>query len=77
METNLVRRRDENLRISKDRWWVALPLLRRSSSVATTQRAKDYDGGDFERNGRGKINSEKQKSEEEGKTSPFIKPFKN
>ena len=56
---------------------VALPLLRHSSSEVTTERAKDCDERDFERKGRGKINSEKQKSEEEGKTSPFIKPLKN
>ena len=77
MGTNLVRMRDENLRILEDKWWVASPQLHRSSSAVTTQRAKDCDGGDFEREGRGKINSEKQKSAEEGKTSTFIKPLKN
>ena len=51
---------------------MALPLPRCSSSAATTQRVKDYDRGDFERKGRGKVNSKKQKSEEEGKTSPFV-----
>ena len=55
---------------------MASPLPRRSSSAATTQRVKDYDGGDFERKGKEKINSEKQKSGEEGKTSSFVSPLR-
>ena len=48
------------------------PLLLRCPSFAvTTQKAKDGRGNSEEKD-RGKMNSENQNSEEEGKTSPFI-----
>ena len=53
---------------------VALQLLCYSSSAVTKQRVEDYKGGDFERKNREKINDERQKSEKEGKISPFISP---
>ena len=43
----------------EDRWLVAPPLLRRSSSAVTTQRAEDYKKGDSERKNKEKINDER------------------
>ena len=56
----------------EDRWLVALPLLCRVSSAVTTQRAEDYEEGDSGKENREEINSERLKSEKEGKISPFI-----
>ena len=58
----------------KDRWLMELPLLRRASSAVMIQRAEDYEGGDSGKENREDINSERKKSEKEGKISPFISP---
>ena len=58
----------------EDRWVVAPLLLRRMSSKIEAQRAKDYEnGGSVNKNGK-ETNSERQKSEKEGKILPFISP---
>ena len=49
-------------------------MLHHASSAVTTQRTEDYRGGDSEKKNMEEINSERQKSEKEGKTSPFINP---
>ena len=55
---------------------VALLLLHRMSSATEAQRAEDYENEGSENESGKETNSERLKSEREGKTLPFISPGK-
>ena len=53
---------------------MALLLLRRMSSATEAQRVEDYENEGFVNKSGKEMNSERQKSEKERKTLPFISP---
>ena len=58
----------------EDRWVVVLLLLHCMSSTTEAQRAEDYENGGSVNKKGNETNSERKKSEKEGKTLPFISP---
>ena len=77
METNLVRRQDKKPERTGKQVVGGAALATPSILPCNDTEGKRLQGENSKEKDRGKMNSEKWKSDEEGKTSSFIKPLKN